>query len=255
MKKSNQKFLTVFYLLATVFASCTYSNYIPMTVTEPMLKEAGEKQATVFLGSNHVEVQGAYAIAKHVGIMGDIWAGYDKRYSVELLPGYFYSSPNGFCAGFYAGAGIANTTGEVSFHTGLGMGEDEHYINDTRYTSLMWQPGVGYRTKNFEIGFASRVSYMAFTRYSTWYEATENSDSKLILRSYSYHNDNFTTWVFQPAINVSYGLEHVKAFFSIGGNIPIGDTWQKGRVHPTYPYYSLSTGLKIDLFRHTKSGN
>jgi len=232
-----------------------------MTINEPLLKEAGEKQGAIYISSNHVELQGAYAFTKHLGVVGDIWAGYDKRYSIELMPGYYYSSPNGFCAGFYAGGGIANTTGELEvFSSGIGgMGEMKHWINDTRYTSLMWQPGVGYRFKNFEIGFASRVSYVAFSRYNTMYESWENNDSQTPIRSYSFHNDNLNMWLFQPAINLSVGLKHVKAFFSVGGNIPIhqrnptyGHTVNNDP--PGWTYYSISSGLKIDLFRKKETG-
>jgi len=255
--KKNSNSLHGMIVLVTLFASCSYSNYIPITVNEPMLKEAGEKQGTLYLGSNHVELQGAYAVTKHFGVVGDIWKGFDKRYSVELMPGYYYSAPNGFCAGFYAGAGIANTTGQHEIYSPRWLTSDlqERWTNHTRYTSLMCQPGVGYRLKNFEIGFASRVSYVMYSRYETEYSYWFPNENTPVVTD-TYKNNDLTMLLFQPAFNISAGLEHVKAFCSVSMNIPVRDIRYAYRpLHPTFEYYLVSSGLKIDLMRGRKFGS
>ena len=248
MKKIKSE-LYLLLLLAVSLSACTYSTYLGLTVNEPMLKEAGERQGTLYIGANHLEVQGAYAATKHIGLQADVWKGYDRRYSVEFMPGYYYASPTGFCTGVYAGGGMANTSGykEINYST-LFARYSDRYINQVRYTTLLLQPSVGYRHKNFEVSFATRFAYVRFSQFKTWYyqmNLNEDQDYKLIE---SFQTGHASALLFTPAINCSMGLEHVRVF--IGTSV----TWSMiglfdddiGGRNLGAPYL-FSSGVKLDL--------
>jgi hypothetical protein len=207
--------LFAFAFISFLLSSCSYSSYIPVTVYEPMLSKQGDRQGVAYIGANHVEVQGAYAVTKHFAVQGDVWRGVDKRYSMDLLPGYYYHAPKGFCIGIYAGGGMANTSGtkEIEYSNGFNP-VNEKRSNQVRYTSMVFQPSAGYKTKNFEVGFASRISYVYFSQYhasfSSWTD--EHADNPEIVNEYN-HN-GFGIWVFQPALNMAVGMEHVIHIFN-----------------------------------------
>jgi len=248
--------LQLFYsgLLITLLGSCSYSSYIPVTVSEPMLTQKGERQGIAYLGSNHIEIQGAYAVTNHFGIQGNIWKDLQRRYSMDLLPGYYYHNPNGFCLGVYAGAGMANTSGIYEYsYNDLFHHVSEKKVNEVRYTSLICQQGVGYRGKYFEIGFAQRFSYISFTQYDVKnYKWNPNETSVPQLEN-AYRDNRFNIWIYQPALNISAGREHVKAFFSASMNIPSDLKGEHGGYyHPYFQSYLFSTGLKVDLMAPKK---
>ena len=235
--------------MAAVLSSCSYSSYIPVTVSEPLLKEKGQRQGIAYVGANHVEVQGAYAFTNHFAVQGDIWRGTDKRYSMDLLPGYYFHSPGGFCFGIYGGGGIANTTGTKEIvYSNMFNRVNERYENHARYTSLIFQPGAGFRKKNFEIGFAVRVSYVSYSQYhSKKYMWSQDDDATPQLMS-EFSDNGFSIWIFQPAFNVSAGFENVKAFFSASINVPADlKSMNSAYRHPHFQHYLFSSGIKIDL--------
>jgi hypothetical protein len=255
MKKNPRLPLFYFAVMAAVISSCSYSSYIPITVNEPMLKEKGEIQGIVYPGANHVEVQGAYAVTNHFAVQGDIWKGIDKRFSMDILPGYYYYHQNGFCLGVYAGGGMANTSGKKLIpYNSLINRAGEIYSQEVRYTSLILQPGIGYRHDIFEIGFSTRASYVDFSQYHRLYYTRDTEDDFVYKLKNEYHSDGFNMWMIQPAINASVGFKKVKAFFATSINFPIGIKGENGDFpHPGFQALLFSSGIKVDLMPCIKS--
>lgn len=258
MKKNPYTF--AYFVFVMLLTSCTYSSYIPLTVQEPLLKKKGEAQGTAFFGANHFEIQGAGAINAHLAIRGTIWKALDKRYSLDIMPGYYSCLKDRYCFGIYGGFMLGNTTGSKIFADSQFNPIGTEFINDVRYSGFCIQPGIGYRKKNFEISLSWRLSYVKCYRYDVQYWVYNPDETYSYELTSFYHNDHFNFWFFQPAINISGGLEHVKIFTSASYGGAINEKGSNPEYpHPFYPSILISTGIKVDLlpfaiFKNIKAG-
>jgi hypothetical protein len=202
--------------------------YKPNAIHSPLLKEKGELNTSAGLGLSGCglfNLQAAYAISNHAGVMMDGMYHYrntsNDDSSVEKLKMFFGE----------AGAGYFNTYGNkknVLFqcYGGGGYGFSTDKISNTdqsnpemnaKYLSIFVQPGVAYTSKNFEIGFDLRANYVhIFDIYAYLYDRFEwwNTDFEL-------YSD--TTLVFvnlEPTVTMKAGGKKLKAVVQLGATIP-----------------------------------
>ncbi len=162
MKSYNQIVCGVCLVLLSV--SCTPIYYKPNTQNVPLFSEQGEIRASLLGNANQAEVQGAYAVSNHIGLLvngglffpesndnGD--GGFGKF--AELGAGYFHPLGNGFVFETYGLAGIGDVRnhfpGTVSQYPGT-TGK----VNATLYRFGI-QPAIGYKTKYFSAAVSSRL--------------------------------------------------------------------------------------------------
>ncbi len=200
--------------MALSFSSC--SVYVPNGINAPMFAKKGEAQVAGNVGSG-VNVQAAYAVTDHVGIMAN---GYFNNSTVTLNNddtrkgsgklfeagvGYFNKSESGFAFETYAGAGFGNLTIDRSI-----VSTKANKTFETSATKFFVQPTVGYSSKHFEVGFTPRFSMLKYTKPTTTYTAAELSADKFVAIEQ-------TNWMFiEPTLTIRGGGEKLKAQIQVG---------------------------------------
>jgi len=209
------------FITASTFYSCSVSQYIPPTVSAPLFKEPNEAVLQGFIGLNHAEVQAAYSFKGNFAMMTDIWIGDDKRFSAELAPGFYFKGKNNFCIEGFAGVGFASasTVDESTRNSVLsGIKYTVKYETTAPYQFIFIQPGLGYRSRHWEIAVAPRISYV---NYSDFYYSKFEKDNNY-QRNYKLiekvDKGQMAGWTLQPTLMVRACLKKVKVFVSTSIN-------------------------------------
>jgi hypothetical protein len=210
-----------------ILAGCV-TLYKPNAVPSPLLKEKGELNTSATLGLSGCglyNLQSAYAISNHTGIMVDGMAHNRKTSSadstVEKLNMFFGK----------AGAGYFTTFGNMKnglfqCYGGGGYGVSSDKIKNTgqpapevsgKYFNIFLQPGLAYTKKNFNLAFDLRANYVrVFNIHAYLYEQFEwwNTD-------FRFYSDTSLYFInLEPALTIKAGGEKLKGVFQLGAIIP-----------------------------------
>jgi hypothetical protein len=194
--------------MAIALSSCTTTLYKSNAVNTPLFHE--EKQTRISAGPGNV--QAAYAITDHVGIMGNIfWEKYEKDNKdnsgnlIEVGAGYFTPILPDMIFETYGGIGL----GKISFDETLNAGQNNTRKRNYDVNGMRWfiQPGIGYANPYFEAAFTPRFSFVSFSNFSSsGYTAEEIEKENL-----DKNTIENTMWMFvEPAITLRGGYKWIK---------------------------------------------
>ncbi|MDD5185583.1 MAG: hypothetical protein PHS84_10020 [Paludibacter sp.] len=202
--------------------------YKPNAIHSPLLKEKGEINTSAVLGLSGTglyNLQGAYALSDHTGILMDGMVHHrsikSADNSVERLTLFSVE----------AGAGYFNTfgdkrTGIFQCYAGSGFGHSSDKIDNSYNTypeasasaiNLFIQPGVAYSGKSSSVAFDLRANYVylyhvnayLYDRFEFW-----NTESRLYTDATLYFMN------LEPAVTLKAGRGKLKGFLQLGLTIP-----------------------------------
>jgi hypothetical protein len=202
--------------------------YKPNAIHSPMLREKGELNTSAAVGLSGCglyNLQAAYAISNHTGIMID--GMYHNRRvssadsSVEKLNMFFGEAGAGYFNAFgnnkdilfqcYSGGGYGITTDILSHVTQPTPEMSAKYFN------LFVQPGLSFKSKHLEVAFDLRANYVRlFNIHAYLYDKFEwwNSDFK-------FYSDTTLHFVnLEPALTMKIGGGKWKGVLQLGLTIP-----------------------------------
>lgn len=142
--------------------------YRPTSLNIPMFESADELHIAVHTGNSGYDLQTAYSIDDQFGIM--VNASYQNRSedSLEIRKHTFAEA--GF--GYYR-----NLSEHTVFETYLGFGAghseavdiafgSDSFSAEGNFTKFFLQPSISYRAESYQLGFATRFSYVNFSTYT-----------------------------------------------------------------------------------------
>lgn len=149
--------------LATIAALIYFNScaplYVPNVVNAPMLSEKNDINASLHFGLSGTDVQSAFALTDHIGIMvngsymnqtSDSADNYHKHILIEAGVGYFERLGKYGIFETYGGYGV----GRINSHQNSG---DFSSFSDTYVNRIFIQPSVGFKSNYFEFAFAPRT--------------------------------------------------------------------------------------------------
>lgn len=209
-------------------SACGPTLYVPNTVNAPMLAQKGDWKGSIgFVGNSPgtaaLDLQGAYAVTDHAAVMGNVSTlskspKNDNSVSHHLLEGGYgrYKSFGKNRCGvnlgrleIFGGAGMG--WAEDQDNQGLFSRSDQRHLYQGAYQRLFVQPAVGLRSKIVDVSFATRFSYVNFSKFRHFQGGN-------LLESESF---GFTT--FEPVLTISVGYKYVKYYMQMGGIHPVGE--------------------------------
>ncbi|MCZ2100798.1 MAG: hypothetical protein LC107_04585 [Chitinophagales bacterium] len=202
-----------FVSLLLLITSCKTKLYIPNGSNVPLLQE--EKELKI-VGSTGGNLQAAYAVTNHIGLMANgFWTyrsaddtdrpGNKKGEGslVELGAGYF-DRFNDFVFETYAGAGLGR----------LDYKDTENGKNySSNGTRLFVQPNIGWTSKYIDIAISGRLAGLKYYDFLADGYSQEELDQEFLHKDLV--EDNL--WVFfEPAITLRGGYKYIKAQIQYG---------------------------------------
>jgi hypothetical protein len=228
-------------LLGTLLLSSCVTLYKPNAVHSPLLTEKGELSVATSMGisgSGLLNLQSAYAISDHTGIM--LNGMYHHRTSssadssVERLNMYFGEMGVGYFSTFgklknglfqcYGGGGSGYTFDKIDYPNQSDPSVHANYVN------LFVQPGIAYVSDYFQISLDLRANYLyLFNIHAYLYDHFEfwNTDFKY------YSGAHLDFMILEPAITIKAGSPKLKGVLQLGAIIPT--------VNPN-SYFEVNTG-------------
>jgi hypothetical protein len=202
--------------------------YKPNAIQSPLLKEKGELNTYASLGLSGCglyNVQAAYAIANHTGVMID--GMYHNRHksisdsSVEKLNMFFMEAGAGYFTTFrneknvlfqcYSGGGYGITADKISNANQLSPEINSKYFN------MFIQPGLAYIGKYFKVAIDLKVNYVhLFDIHAYLYDEFEwwNTDFKF------YSDTTLDFMNLEPTTTIIVGGGKLKGVLQLGVTIP-----------------------------------
>jgi hypothetical protein len=193
---------------AVLSGGCTHYYYVANVQNVPLFREKDEFRISGSLGggdeSESIEVQMAYSLTDHIGIM----ANYMNAWGGE-------ESEEDYAKGNYldAGLGYYKTLGRFAsfdIYGGLGHSRQHHVystypgISDISFTNYFIQPSVGLTFDFMDVAFSSRLCRV---HYFDMKNNDNYSDDELAAL------DNKNHYFLEPAITMRAGWKYVKAQF------------------------------------------
>jgi hypothetical protein len=206
---------------AIIFTITSCSVYTPNALNIPLLKEKGEFEVAAHVG-NGTNLQAVYAVSNCIGLMAN-YMGTDSEVTInenlvirkgsmyEIGCGYFSKRPASKALfEIYGGVGFGNINLD---RTLLNAPSDINF--QSNITKLFIQPAIGSVGKNFEISFATRLTFAQFRKINTNYSREVLLEDKL-------DNLEQPSWMFiEPALTLRLGIQNVKLQMQIGRSIKL----------------------------------
>jgi hypothetical protein len=216
--------------------------YAPNIAHTPLLREKGELRATADVRN----LQVAYALATHVGVMANAYFRSDDRtldsgerqegsgWLVEAAAGWFARTrqPRWLQVEVYAGIGNGHVEHEITSPEGDPRSFEAEGIK------LFLMPGMGWTSNYVDLGLSTRLVAVRYTGT----KAIGYSDEQLEADEFK-ELDEQTFLFFEPAVTVRAGYKWIKLQLQIGQSIKIAG----GDVNRDKGMITLA--LNLDLFR------
>lgn len=206
--KSGLYFIFIGSLL--FLASCSPTYYVPNTQNVPLLSHKKQIYATGSGNRNQLELQGAYAVKHHMGVIGNVAVIKPKNDSlgnggsgklIEMGLGYFTPIRKVFVFETYGLLGF----GTMENHFPSTMPEYPGSSGKIKSTIMRVgiQPNIGYNGKYFMVALSSRL-------VSLNYYAIKGDFIYQGMDQVKYLNRNYTNFLFEPAFTIRGGSEKLK---------------------------------------------
>ena len=219
MKTLRNLIILLFTLL--LLGGCAVS-YVPNSVNTPLFDQKGEALASVNAGFSGYDVQTAYAVTDHIGVM--LNGSFDSEQSD---PNYKHSHTY-----VEAGAGWSGKIGQYGryeIYTGYGMGPTETYYRRKNLIGnffvidslgvfnqrLFLQPSAGFKSEYFEASFSSRFVFLHLSPryYLQRIEGNPNSETSYPARP--------NTFYWEPVLTIKGGGKKLKGYIQGGISWPL----------------------------------
>lgn len=216
--------------LSFVFGSCAPS-YSPNLTNAPLLYQKGDFMAGVHV-SNGLELQGAFGLSDHLGVMSNIVAlpfTEDRTYYGEAGLGAYTVLNDKFHLELFAGGGIGYGKGSGNSLFGGSISEEG------KYTKFFIQPDLGLHYKIFEIALAMRLGYVDYNEFRR--NGTEISPEP-------------SAWLVEPGLSLRFGFggngffENKKLVLQMGFSASLGE-------QPDFENGTILLGLGV-VYRNRK---
>lgn len=193
--------ILVFILFS--FHSCAPIYYAPNSSNVPLLKEKGQAKLSGYYSScedvSGVELQGALAVSKNIGVMLNtayLNGGSDGNgYLVEGGAGYYKLFEKKWVFESYGGLGFGSAN-----NNSVDGGS-----SSVNFTKCFVQPSLGFTTKNFEFGVASRFSGVFFN-VGDYAPGTYSWESPNL----EYLRAHPNSYLWEPSAFVGFGIQDLK---------------------------------------------
>ena len=255
-----------FFLISIFFLSTgCVTLYKPNTINSPLLKEKGDANITGAIGidgSGLYNLQTAYAVSNHVGLllngMYHIRVATSSDNSVDK-----WQIPFGeIGAGYFSRFG-KNKTGVFQCYSGIGLGTTSDKIENSSqsypevsadFTNAFIQPGVAFTEERVNIAFDVRVNYVRLYNINAYlYENFEwwNTD-------YIYSSGASLDFVnLEPAMTIQAGGNKLKAVLQLGLIIPAINAKSYFDVNSSSyfigPLFKTSIGINYAFGKNSKT--
>lgn len=198
------------YLLLLLFGGCAPS-YVPNVTNAPLLYQKGDFIAGLYL-NNTLELQSAYGVSDHLGVMVNIAAlpfSENRYYLGEAGIGGYTVVGDKFHLELFGGGGLGSGKAEgTSFNSPVS--------EQGKYTKFFIQPDIGLHYKVFEIALAGRFTYV---------------DYKELRRNSTDVSPAPSDWLIEPCLALRFGFggngffENKKLAIHLGFSVPMdGDS-------------------------------
>ena len=253
-----QKLAYCIFLFLPCAGCALRSVYIPVTQNTPLFDSARQIKANGYVSYNHIEMQGAATLTKHIALAGNINFGsgigiydfaiglYDHSRSgtvrYEIFGGYGYNSN-------------VNTSSSVLSYFSQ---EKLSFQVNSLYRKLYVQPSIGYFNEMNIFGiryafiFSARASYIMFNDYLyREIDATKTIDpnNPVYLTNKEYVNKKL--FLLEPALTNKvgkknfYGVLQLQAIMPYSAEIDVRNT-------KFSPGIVLSVGVEYDFGKRIK---
>lgn len=228
--------LGLIFLLSLLLLACNATIYVPNSINTPMLKERNQLNLSAHYGVNDFEVQSAFALSNHIGLMYNHAFTKEKssdeyvRQNVnEVGLGLYKAFPKGLIMEIYGGYGYASMhsyseTGDLPpifpIKTKADNELSDKMVGD--YEKYFIQPTIGVSRSGISVALSGRVSRIKYIDYE-WMNPS-NWDA---------HGD-----FFEPALTVKIGNK-VKIVGQIGLSFSMNDNFGE------YDYRIGSLGVEV----------
>ena len=216
-----------------LLSSCA-SLYVPNTVNSPLLTEKKETAINLSYGMNGFDLQGAYAMTNHIGLMVNTSASPLLNPNGKSFHGHLFAEAGLGCMfqfgesgvfDFYTGGGYGNIKSKSNVVLDGKSNIDEAEGNGYRY---FIQPSIGFKKSNFQFAFSLRGVLLDLD--NVWYQ---NSTQ------YTQEEGMFV----EPTFNIRVGKKRVMFQSQIGLSMPIEPSATEIRYRPLM----VSLGLCMRL--------
>lgn len=226
--------------IVIICSSCA-TVYVPNARNVPLFSRAKEFSGNASIGLS-TNVQAAYSITDHLGIMGsylytnnksDKRFAYRKHQFGEVGVGYYTHTDVKY--ELYAGVGWGKGNGQDST---FGFFDSFSYpiVADGRYCRVFFQPSIGIGNAWFEVGFTTRLSIVNFTELAI----QRNYKNETLTKS--------TESFFEPAITMRLSplpKRNVYVLTQIGVSVPFNS-----EADFDHEAFQLSFGIGVHLGKH-----
>lgn len=189
------------FILMILCSSCA-GVYVPPARNVPMFTKGGEFNGNVSFGTSGLNVQTAYSVTNHLGVMANFQTstgqGEDMirtHSSGEIGFGYYQRRRNIF--EIYGGYGIGKGHGN-DFDFGLSVEDSEV---EGQYQRFFLQPSIGFYNSRMEWAFTGRFTGVYFDEVNLFVNGAPQALSKSPRYFFepsftlkSYFNERFYIW-------------------------------------------------------------
>ena len=213
--------LGIFFLLD----GCV-SLYKPNTINSPLLKKSGDFNASASIGmcgSGLYDLQTAYAVSNHIGIMINGMYHQRKVKSADSLNDNLKISFGETGVGYFKTFGNNEKT-LFQCYSGAGYGVSSNKIcNSTqpppevsaKYFNVFIQPGLAFTNKYFQLSFDIRTNYVhLYNIHSYLSEKFEWWNTNL----HSYSDTTLSFVNLEPTVNNESRGREIKRYISVWNN-------------------------------------
>lgn len=222
------------FLLALFLVTSCAPVYVPNVRNSPMFTKGGEFQASAQIG-NGLELQSAYAVTDHFGLMTNFSfinqsgtedeEDFHRHQFFEGGAGFFTNRNESFFE-IYAGYGRGKGTSFDAFE----FFGPQSVAATGRYERYFLQPGIGLNKEKVNLSFAPRFSLVDFYEFSTELVRTTVEEKPKLF--------------FEPAIIGRTNFAHNTMFatFQAGASLGMNET-----VYFDRRTFTLSAGIGLLL--------
>jgi hypothetical protein len=211
-----KKILTL--LTAGLLFGCTHYYYVPNVQNVPLFKQNNEYRLSIISGfgesSFSKEIQAAYSVTNHFGVMANIISTKDLGNDVyswgkgnyfEGAVGYF--KPFGKSKVFEIYGGVGGSKQNHQYRPEMIDTINSAGTSELSFTRLFLQPSIGLTFNAFDIAFSTRICRLSFNNINNQIDRISNEYEFNKLNSIV-QNKNFI--FFEPALTIRGGWEYLK---------------------------------------------
>ena len=209
-------------IMAGMFISCSPTYYVPNTQNVSMLSEQGDFSGNLAGNIDQLEVQAAYAVSDHIGIMANTGFFFPKDEengsggSGNLFEGGIgYFTPIGDEGFLFETFGLVGVGNVENHFTTRDDGKTHGDLKAGLFRAAI-QPAISFKSKYFSASASSRLAYLNYTSVS----------GDLIYHDVdqiNYLKENNTQMLIEPAITLRGGIDVVKLQVQLGTSLNLTD--------------------------------